>query len=255
VGGDRKRPWFVAAEVAIIPWLRVLLRHRWHGAERIPASGGAIVVANHISKVDPLTFGYFVRSAGRVPRFLAKAELFEHRWIGRTLTGAQMIPVRRGSEEANSSVAAAITAVREGACVVVYPEATITRDPRLWPMVGKTGAARIALATRAPVVPVAQWGAHRFLAPYSHRPVLWPPTTVYARAGAPVDLSDLYGTTPTTEVLETATERIMVAITAELEIIRGEKAPAERFDPRRAGVAEYGDPTAEHTSDRPGSPT
>ena len=255
MGGDRKRPWFVAAEVALIPWLRILLRHRWRGSERLPRSGGVIVVANHISKIDPLTFGYFVRCAGRVPRFLAKAELFEHRWIGRVFVGSEMIPVRRGSDAANSSVEAAVAAVRAGACVVVYPEATITRDPGLWPMVGKTGAARIALATRAPVIPVAQWGAHRFLPPYSHRPVLWPRTTVYARAGAPVDLSDLYGTTPTTEVLETATERIMAAITAELEIIRGERAPAQRFDPRRAGVAEYGDPTAEHTSDRPGSPT
>ncbi len=152
--------------------------------------------------------------------------------IYRVFIGSEMIPVRRGSDAANSSVEAAVAAVRAGACVVVYPEATITRDPGLWPMVGKTGAARIALATRAPVVPVAQWGAHRFLPPYSHRPVLWPPTTVYARAGAPVDLSDLYGATPTTEVLETATERIMAAITAELEIIRGERAPAQRFGPR-----------------------
>jgi 1-acyl-sn-glycerol-3-phosphate acyltransferase len=133
---------------------------------------------------------------------------------------------------------------------VVYPEATITRDPGLWPMVGKTGAARIALATGAPVIPVAQWGAHRFLPPYAHRPVLRPRATVHARAGAPVDLSDLQGTTPTPETLDTATERIMAAITAQLEIIRGERAPAERFDPRRAGVAGYGDPAPEDTSDR-----
>ena len=250
---DHKRPWFRAAEVICIPVLRLVLRHRWRGAEHIPASGGAIVVANHISKIDPVTFGYFVRSAGRVPRFLAKAELFEHRWLRRVFVGTDMIPVRRGSEDANSSVAAAVAAVRAGACVIVYPEATITRDPGLWPMVGKTGAARIALATRAPVIPVAQWGAHRFLPPYSHRPVLWPPVTVYARAGAPVDLADLYDRPPTTELLETATERIMAAITAELEIIRGERAPAERFDPRRAGVAEYGDPTAERASDHHGA--
>jgi hypothetical protein len=78
---------------------------------------------------------------------------------------------------------------------------------------------------------------------------------MYARAGAPVDLADLYDRPPTTELLETATERIMAAITAELETIRGEQAPAQRFDPRRAGVAEFGDPRAERTSDRPGSVT
>jgi len=65
---------------------------------------------------------------------------------------------------------AAVAAVQEGKCVVVYPEGTITRDPGLWPMVGKTGAARIALSTSAPVVPVAQWGPQHILAPYAARP-------------------------------------------------------------------------------------
>ena len=63
----------------------------------------------------------------------------------------------------------AIAAIESGEAVVVYPEGTLTRDPALWPMTGKTGAARIALATGCPVIPMAQWGAQRVLAPYGKR--------------------------------------------------------------------------------------
>jgi 1-acyl-sn-glycerol-3-phosphate acyltransferase len=239
---DHRRPWFRFAEVVLIPLNKVATRQRWHGRENIPPTGGVLVVANHISYIDPVTFGYFVNSTGRVPKFLAKAELFHSRYLGRVLDGADQIPVHRGAQNAASSVGAAVDAVRRGACVVVYPEATITRDPGLWPMVGKTGAARIALETGAPVIPCAQWGAHRILPPYARKPALLPRKTVHARAGRPVDLADLRGLEPTPAVLAAATERIMAAITAELETIRGERAPAERFDPRKAGVAQYGRP-------------
>jgi 1-acyl-sn-glycerol-3-phosphate acyltransferase len=244
VAHDRKRPWFRAAEGVLIPLNRLATRQQWHGREHIPRTGGVLVVANHISYIDPVTFGYFVNSAGRAPKFLAKAELFEHRWLGRVLSGADQIPVRRGGQNAATSVAAASEAVRRGACVVVYPEATITRDPGLWPMVGKTGAARIALETGAPVIPCAQWGAHRILPPYAKKPQLLPRKTIHARAGRPVDLSDLRGRELTPAVLGEATDRIMAAITAQLEAIRGERAPVERFDPRKAGVPEYGRPPA-----------
>ena len=191
---DPKRPWYRVAEVVLTPILRAALRHRWRGQENLPLSGGVIVVANHISKIDPLTFGYFVNSAGRVPRYLAKASLFEHRWLGRVFIGTDMIPVQRGGEGAASSVQAAVDAVRGGSCVVVYPEATITRDPGLWPMVGKTGAARIALVTGAPVIPVAQY----------HRPMTCATTNASGgkrasprsidRAGGGGATSDQFGT-------------------------------------------------------------
>jgi 1-acyl-sn-glycerol-3-phosphate acyltransferase len=246
VGGDRKRPWFRAVEVLIIPWLRVVIRHRWAGGENLPRTGGVVVAANHISKIDPITFGYFVDANGRTPHFMAKVELFNARGLGHIFRATEMIPVYRGEQSAAASVAAAVAAVRDrGLCVIVYPEATITRDPGMWPMVGKTGAARIALESGAPVIPVAQWGAHRVLAPYSKRPTLWPRRTVYARAGAPVDLDDLRGREITTALVTEATTRIMNAITAELETIRAEKAPTQRFDPRTAGAPQYGRPVSE----------
>ena len=65
----------------------------------------------------------------------------------------------------------------------IYPEGTITKDPDLWPMIGKTGAARVALETGCPVIPIAQWGPQEILAPYSKRLRLLPPKTVHVLAG------------------------------------------------------------------------
>ena len=125
---------------------------------------------------------------------------------------------------------------------MVYPEGTITRQPDLWPMTGKTGAARISLSSGVPVIPVAQWGVQEILAPYGKRPHLFPRKTVTLTAGPPVDLDDLRDQELTPEVLRVATARIMDAVTALLEKIRGEHAPAERFDPRTAGVRPIGNP-------------
>jgi 1-acyl-sn-glycerol-3-phosphate acyltransferase len=133
-----------------------------------------------------------------------------------------------------------VAAVRSGELVVVYPEGTITRDPDLWPMVGKSGAARIALETRAPVIPIGQWGAQEVLAPYARKPDLFPRKKIEMKVGDPVDLSDLYDQERTPEVVRQATERIIATLTGLVEDVRGEKAPAERFDPRKAGVAEIG---------------
>ena len=111
---------------------------------------------------------------GRIPRYLAKAGLFKNKLLGFFLRSAGQIPVHRSSKDAAGAFDAAVAAVRAGKCVVVYPEGTITRDPGLWPMVGKSGAARIALATDAPVIPIGQWGAQELLAPYAKKPDLFP---------------------------------------------------------------------------------
>src|SRR5690606_31335223 len=126
-------------------------------------------------------------------------------------------------------------ALREGACVVVYPEGTVTRDPDLWPMVGKTGVARLALATGVPVIPVAHWGAQELL-PYGKetRPRLLPRKTFRVLVGPPVDLSKYQGQPIRGTVLREATADIMAAITRQLEELRGEKAPDTPYDSHRA---------------------
>ncbi|GAB2615785.1 hypothetical protein GCM10027168_55330 [Streptomyces capparidis] len=228
--------WYRLAAAIAKPPLVLLFRRDWRGTEHIPAEGGFIVVVNHNSYLDPLSFGHFQYNTGRVPRFLAKEPLFRVPVVGTILRGSGQIPVHRGSVEAGDALRDAVTAVRAGECVAVYPEGTLTRDPGLWPMAGKTGAARMALSTRAPVIPVAQWGAHEFLPPYARCPRvrLFPRTTLRVRAGEPVDLSPYYDREPTAEVLRAATDTIMDALTRLLAEVREEPVPAPRHGPRRA---------------------
>ena len=115
--------------------------------------------------------------------------------------------------------------------MIVYPEGTATRDPDLWPMVGKTGAARLALTTGAPVVPIGQWGAQEIL-PYGTKKLhLFPRKTVRMAAGPPVDLSAYAGQRLGASTLQAATADIMADITALLAAIRDETPPAVPWDP------------------------
>jgi 1-acyl-sn-glycerol-3-phosphate acyltransferase len=222
--------------------LMVLTKRDWRGTEHIPQTGGCILVSNHVSEVDPIPFAHFVYDNGRLPRFLGKAEVFAVPVVGRILRSAGQIPVYRKSADASKAYSAAVAAVRAGECVIVYAEGTITRDPGLWPMVGKSGAARIGLETQCPVIPCAQWGPNELLAPYARKPNIFPRKLMRIRAGAPVDLADLQGKKLTPEVLRDATGRIMTDITTLLEEVRGEQAPTVRFDPKIAGVADIGNP-------------
>ena len=240
---QQRRGWAFGVCIAILePVLLAVTKRRWLGGENIPASGGCVVAANHVSYLDPLTFAHFAYAYGRLVRFLAKAALFDVPVVGRIVRSAKQIPVYRLTTDASRSLVAAVDAVQKGECVVVYPEGTLTRQPDMWPMTGKTGAARIALTAGVPVIPVAQWGANHILAPYSKRPRLFPRKTICMTAGPPVDLDDLRGRPLTPALLRQATDRIMDDITRMLEEIRGEQAPAERFDPRAKGVREIGNP-------------
>jgi 1-acyl-sn-glycerol-3-phosphate acyltransferase len=238
-----RRNWAFALAVGILrPLLMVLTKRHWVDGDKLPERGGAVVVANHVSHIDPVTFAHFIHDHGRLPRYLAKAELFDVPVLGRLIRSTGQIPVRRLSPTASQAFSSAVAAAENGQLVVIYPEGTITRQPDLWPMAGKTGAARVALTAAVPVIPAAQWGAQEILWPYTKVPKLLPRKLVHAKAGDPVDLDDLRGQPLTPEVLALATERIMDAITALLEDIRGETAPQPRFDPRRAGVRLIGNP-------------
>jgi 1-acyl-sn-glycerol-3-phosphate acyltransferase len=122
----------------------------------------------------------------------------------------------------------------------VYPEGTLTRDPDTWPMRGKTGAARMALEHGIPVIPMAQWGAQQILPRYSKKVSLFPRKTVTMKFGDPVDLSAYRGKPIDSGTLAAATNDIMQAITALLEDLRHEKAPAERWNPAAHDQTETG---------------
>jgi 1-acyl-sn-glycerol-3-phosphate acyltransferase len=227
--------WYRLAAAIAKPPLVTLFKREWQGMEHIPADGGFITAINHNSALDPLSYAHFQYNTGRVPRFLAKASLFKAPFVGTILRGTGQIPVFRESTDAVDAFRAAVDAIGRGECVAFYPEGTLTRDPGHWPMQGKTGAARVALMTRAPVVPVAQWGANLAVPPYAkrNRLRLFPRKTLQVKAGPPVDLSAYYGQEPTTEVLRAATDTIMEAVTALLADLREETPPAEPYDHRR----------------------
>ena len=229
--------------VALVrPLLMLLTRREWRGGENLPRSGGFVACANHISYVDPMTFGHFLLDHGHPPYFLAKESLFTIPVVGRVIRGAGQIPVHRESANAAAALASAATALDEGKCIALYPEGTLTRDPGLWPMMAKSGAARLALETGCPVVPVAQWGPQSMLSPYSARLQLLPRKVIRITAGPPVDLDDLRGRPVDAEVLAEASERIMVAITQLLRPMRPGEPPAQRFDPREHGQSRFGNP-------------
>jgi 1-acyl-sn-glycerol-3-phosphate acyltransferase len=227
--------WYTVAATILRPPMELFTKRDWQGGEHLGAPGQGIVVAvNHISWFDPFAVAHFVNDAGRSPRLLAKASLFDVPVGGAILRGVRQIPVTRDDGSAAGALEEAVAAVRGGECVVVYPEGTITRDPELWPMTGRTGAARIALATGCPLVPVAQWGAHEVMRPYRTEARLLPRKTMRLRAGRPIDLADLAGEPSSAAAVLAATNRLMAAITAELAALRGEAPPAQPWD-RRAG--------------------
>ncbi len=150
------------------------------------------------------------------------------------IRGAGQIPVYRGTKDASLSLRDAVAAVKAGGCVVIYPEGTCTRDPGYWPMAGKTGVARLALATGAPVIPVAQWGPQEILPYGGKRPRLLPRKTVHVLAGPPVDLSAYLGGPATPDVLRAVTDTVMGAVAGLLGELRGEEPPATLIDGQEA---------------------
>ncbi|CAN5619925.1 lysophospholipid acyltransferase family protein [soil metagenome] len=228
---DQPRGWaFTLGAVILKPLFFLTTKPIWVDGTKVPATGGCVIVMNHLSHVDPLTAAHFTYDHGRLPRYLAKSGLFRNPVLGFFMRSAGQIPVERASTHAAGAYAAAVAAVRAGECIVVYPEGTITRDPDLWPMTGKSGAARIALETGCPVIPVGQWGAQALLAPYAKKPDLFPRKTIHMVVGDPVDLSDLVDQPRTAALLQRATDRILDEITALVAGIRGEEPPEHRYD-------------------------
>lgn len=217
--------WKRVAVVVVKPTMIVMSRRDWRGMENIPSSGPVLVVANHISHVDPLALAHFVYDAGRWPVFLAKASLFTAPVLGPLIRRFEQTPVERGTVDAVKALQAAVDSLNDGKCVIIYPEGTTTREPDLWPMRGKTGAARLWLATGAPVVPVVTWGPQRLFDPRTHKVRVVPQTPVTVLAGPPLDLSKWAGAAPTASVLAEITEQIMLGIRDLVAQVRGGTPP------------------------------
>ncbi|WP_326943535.1 1-acyl-sn-glycerol-3-phosphate acyltransferase [Amycolatopsis sp. NBC_01307] len=217
--------WYSFAIEVVWQFLVQTTRFRVRGSGNIPKTGGVLVASNHLSFADPTTLTAFCLAAGRVPRYLAKASLWNLPVVRSVMRSGRHIPVYRGAATASEAFRDAVASVKAGECVAIFPEATFSKDPAGWPMRGKTGVARIALETGAPVIPVANWGTHRLLPATAWFPRGLPRKTVELVAGPPVDLSDLAGRELTRAVLEEATARIMTAVTDLLATLRGERPP------------------------------
>ena len=178
-----------------------------HGGENLPRSGGAVMASNHVSHLDFIFVGLGARPSKRLVRFMAKQGVFEHPVAGPLMRGMKHIPVDR--EAGAASYAQALRMLRDGEVVGVFPEATISRS--FQPKEFKTGAVRLARATRTPLVPVALWGTQR-LWTYDDRSSLTQrgvPIEVWI--GPPVDAAgDQYE----------ATERLRRAVVALLDEAR-----------------------------------
>lgn len=241
---ERTRPsvfWPLAA--LVVPVLGLIAKIRISGAEKLPREGAFVLAPNHYSEFDPLIVAAAVWRIGRAPRFMAKESLFRVPVLGWFLHRTGMIPVARTSSasSAKQTMKQSAELVEHGRGVIVYPEGTLTRDPDLWPMRGKSGAVRLALADGIPLIPMAQWGTQEIMGRYQKGLSLWPlRKPVRVLIGDPVDVSDLRGRAGEQAVLNEATTRLMNAITVLLEELRDEKAPAERWNPATHGQKEIG---------------
>jgi len=224
-----KSLWYRVASVIVRPIMTLIVGHTWKGRENLPEEGGIIVAANHASAFDPLTLAHFLYMADRPARILAKESLFRVPVLGFFMRNLAMIPVFRGSARAGESLEIADMRLKQGFCIAVFPEGTLTKDPDGWPMQGHTGVARMALATKAPVIPVGQWGQLDVFPQHAKMVKPFPRKNVTVEAGAPVDLSDLYDRDIDSVVLREATDRIMRAVTEIVAKHRGEQPPATFF--------------------------
>jgi putative phosphoserine phosphatase/1-acylglycerol-3-phosphate O-acyltransferase len=180
----------LGARTELVPYARFDIA----GVENIPAEGPAIIAANHRSYFDPVAVGLTVMQSGRPLRFLGKKEVFDAPVIGQLAKAMGGIRVDRGTDAAGDSLVGATRALQAGEMVAIMPQGTIPRGREFFEPVltGKTGVARLAAATRAPVIPIGMWGTEAVWPRSAKVPnvlnVTHPPS-IRIRVGEPVELA------------------------------------------------------------------
>jgi 1-acyl-sn-glycerol-3-phosphate acyltransferase len=214
--GDLKGWWrFGIAVVGFIWW--IAFRLRVEGAERVPLAGPAIVAANHVSALDGVVVALATSSrSGRMTRFLVAAEFFRKIRFGWALRLYRQIPLRRGQRD-QGALDVAIETIRGGALAGIFPEGTVNPEPEAGLLRGRKGAARIALETRAPVVPVGIWGTQdRWPKTGLHLRRPWRPAVAISY-GEPIEPE---GEAGSAEDVQAFTEFVMVALAEQAERAR-----------------------------------
>jgi 1-acyl-sn-glycerol-3-phosphate acyltransferase len=196
--------------VLLGPLLRVWCRPTIEGLEHVPERGGAILASNHMAVADSFFLPLMVP---RRIAFLAKREYFIQPglvgWLKKQFfTGVGQVPIDRGSgSAARLALDTGVRLLREQWLVGIYPEGTRSPDGRLYK--GKTGAARMALEARVPVIPVAMIGTHK-VNPIGSK--MWRPHKVHIKIGEPLDFSRYYGMENDRFILRSMTDEIMYTL-------------------------------------------
>ncbi len=190
-------------KIVLTPILYVVYRIRVEGKEHLPRDGAVILAANHRSFLDSIFIPLLV---GRRVTFVAKAEYFDDPKTAWFFRAVGQIPIRREGGDASEGALAAATEVLEGGGVFgIYPEGTRTRDGYLHK--GKTGVARLALATGAPIVPVGLIGSDECQPTDAKLPRLFKRVTI--RFGPPLSMGHYAGRERDRLVLRQITDELM----------------------------------------------
>jgi 1-acyl-sn-glycerol-3-phosphate acyltransferase len=159
VRGDLDAWWRFGVPIAEL-LVRALFGVRVTGIHHVPLEGPAILAFVHVSVLDgPCLAAEVAWRRRRTVRFLVASEIFDALVSGWFLRRYRQIPVRRGKSDAGA-LDEAIATIRRGAVAAIAPEGTVNPSPGGLQRV-RSGIARIALPTGAPVIPVGIWGTHR----------------------------------------------------------------------------------------------
>jgi 1-acyl-sn-glycerol-3-phosphate acyltransferase len=215
--------WVVKA--VLTPILRFLFKVRVEGAEHLPGDGAAILASNHVSFSDSIFLPLVLK---RRITFVAKAEYFEDPKTAWFFRAVGQIPIKReGGSAAERALASARDVLQSGNLFGIYPEGTRSPDGRLYR--GKTGVARLALQTGAPVLPVAMIGTREAQPIGQVVPRFFMPITI--RIGAPMDFTRFADRIEDPLVLRQITDEIMF----ELRELSGQEY-VDRYAKRKSDV-------------------
>jgi 1-acyl-sn-glycerol-3-phosphate acyltransferase len=234
---SEKAFYWVLKWIVIGPWLKAVFRPRWIGVENVPTDGPAILASNHLSYCDWL---FMPLGLPRMVRFVAKDEYFTQPgirgWFKKTFfAGTGNVPIdRSGASAAEGALLAARRVLADGELFGIYPEGTRSHDGKLYR--GKTGVARLALETKAPVIPVAVIGTNVIAPPGKVFGKLVRPTVRY---GKPLDFSRYEGMENERYILRAIADEIMYEILrlseqeyVDLYATEAKKQAAEKTRPR-----------------------
>lgn len=202
--------WWRAALAFFGSIFRTIFRQRIVALDRVPAGGPAILAPNHVSVLDGPVLAMVVARHGRPVRFLVTSGAFKIPVVGLVLRLFRQIPVRRGEQNAGALDEAIVT-VRRGALAGVFPEGRVNDPPARALQRGRTGLARVALATGAPVIPVGIWGTQARWprgGPWRRQPLRPPLALVF---GEPIEP---HGDADDWDAVEAFTALVMDAIRA-----------------------------------------